>query len=156
MVNLLKSLDSPPPPRRGCNEVKTFPRLVLGALATALLVLSFLGVAGTAQADGICRYLGGTTDNGPCLEFRNQISWKNAGSPMHVWCFLGPTPGNQKIVLRREDSFTCKGRSDGRSVVYVQRTQAGCEICSYASTCARKTVVTLHGQNGDTLRVTCE
>ena len=138
-----------PPARTGGAAMK-------GWAAGSLLALLLAAVPQTARADVTCRYIDGTSDKGPCLELRNAIAWYKANESFSVWCQYGPTPRSRQIVLRRGDSFTCRGRSDNRTVAIVQRTQAGCQYCYFESSCAGKTVRTLRGGDGDTFPETCE
>lgn len=114
----------------------------------ALALLLAVAAPDPAWADK-CVYSDGTSNNGPCVEVRNNLdAFQRLGdSSMNVWCYHGPTYENHKIVLRPPgDSFTCKGRTDRSVWGRIQRTQVGCDTCNIGplySCWSGKTVVKL-------------
>lgn len=130
-----------------------------GPCVVGVVALLFTATFAAPALAGKCKYLGGTTDNGPCLEVRNRHKWR-INDAMNLWCLRGPTQQVHKIVLRAGDSFTCKGRVGGGNVAYVgriQRKQAGCDPCFHPAPCDGKTVASLwKRKHGETIEVTCE
>ena len=117
------------------------PRLL--ALSGKALLLACLLAAAAPDAGaewGKCVYSDGTSDNGPCVEVRNDLGWQYIGDgEMNVWCSYGPTGVNHKIVLQPlNQSFTCKGRSDKDNWVKIQRKQVSCDPCWPKSPCGNE------------------
>lgn len=109
------------------------PRLSSASVFGVPAILFSLVMTDPALA-GNCVYAGLASDNGPCVEVRNELGESRIGNTtMNVWCLSGqPTSTSHKIILRPDpaDSFTCKGTQ-----VRIQRVQAGCNTCDMESHC---------------------
>ena len=106
-----------------------------------------------------CQFSDGTYSNGPCVEVRNDRGGSRVGdTEMNLWCSSGD-PTGAKVILRPNpaDSYTCAGRT-----VKVQRTQAGCNTCTYTSTCGNnangKMTVSLRwiSHNNEQFQTSCQ
>ena len=121
---------------------------VLGVVA-----LLFAMVAAEPAPAGQCSYSDGTTDDGPCMEVRNELSRTDFMSTMNLWCHSGPTASTHKIVLRpNPDSFTCRGVTsygDTSTAATVQRVQAGCNTCYKQTSCSGKIILKLQRLSSD-------
>lgn len=95
----------------------------------SLALSSLLALAAGPTLAGQCVYTGLPSDNGPCIEVRNELDTVRFGnSEMNLWCLSGePTATSHKIVLRPNppDSFTCQGTQ-----VKIQRVQVNCNTCT--------------------------
>ena len=116
-------------------------RVAPGVLSgcAAAVVLTALSLPGSALA-GQCVYSDGKTNNGPCVEVRNELGGLGVQS-MNLWCHSGPTPRSQKIVLRAwptPDSYTCRGIAGEGTTITIQRTQIGCNSCDLTYFCEGK------------------
>ena len=75
------------------------------AVAVGLvLCLAWFGAA-PALADR-CQFSDGTTSHGPCMQFENNLGHTSLN--FDLWCLQGPTSSTHKIIMRGNDSFTCK------------------------------------------------
>ena len=106
------------------------------------VALLFALAADPALAD-LCKYSNGTSDNGPCMEVRNENDSIGDRGEMNLWCtnHLSHISIDHKIVLDPNpgSSFTCRGKA-----VKVQRVQADCNFCYFNSYCGTgKAVLTL-------------
>ena len=66
-------------------------------------------LARTVLADQ-CEYSDNDNDDGPCVRVRNGLThepFKN--QEMHLWRYNGPPAADHRIVLNRNDSYTCRG-----------------------------------------------
>ena len=134
--------------------IRTAALGVGGAAALFFAVAAALLFPASASANQ-CQYSDGTSNNGPCVEVRNElgpargIEWGTR--EMNLWCQQGPTPSNHKIILRNwysPDSFTCRGVAGQRTHLVVQRAQARCNKCDERITCEGKVVLTLYDRHG--------
>ena len=78
---------------------------------TGLLALLFAVAAPDSALAGQCIYTGGETDDGPCMEFKNQRE-----GTLDLYCLQGPTEDSHKIALANGDDFTCKVRDENADV----------------------------------------
>lgn len=134
----------------------TVPRSA-GPCVGGIVALLFTVTLSAPALAGKCKYVGGITDDGPCVEVRNRLKYRINDS-MNVWCFRGPTSSTHKIVLRAGDSFTCRGgsRTTGHALK-LQRKRVGCDTCRFWAQCDEKTVVSLRIEsNREAIKVTCE
>lgn len=123
---------------------RSVPLGVAGLLAL-LFAVAAPAPALASDSQGKCVYAGIDSDNGPCMEVKNSLSYNVvqmwASREMNLWCLSGsPTSATHKIILRPNDSFTCQGDR-----VKVQRVQAACNTCEFVSACGSgKSLLELH------------
>lgn len=131
-----------------------------GAAAIALACL-FVAAAPDPASAGKCKYAHMESDDGPCVEVKNEKFWSFGSHEMNLWCMHGSK--RDKVILRPSDSFTCPG--DGPQDRYdamIQRTQAGCDKCFFDGWCkSGKTKLTLKkkargGPPWEFIEQTCE